>query len=679
MSKKSSKSAHGKRGSRPGKGASSHSIEYTGVISMTREGFAFLAVSPREGQAPIDDIFIPARKLNGALHGDTVQVAVVPKSAHSGRKVEGEVFHIVERSKRPYVGILQIVDKHSFVITDSKNMPYDIAVDYGKLNHARSGEKVAILVTGWSRKNNIPIGEVIDVLGVPGENNTEMHAILAEFGLPYRFDQAVEQEAEAISEEISADEIATRRDFRTTPTFTIDPADAKDYDDALSFKLLDKDRWEVGVHIADVSYYVEPDSLLDKAAFVRGNSVYLVDRTVPMLPEKLSNKLCSLRANEDKLCYSAVFELDAKAHVLSSWIGRTIIRSASRMSYEEAQAVLDGVPDVVTAQSGPVPASICEGLHVLHNLAKVLRDDRFRRGAIGFERPEVKVHVDEAGKPIEIKVKEMKDSNWLIEEFMLLANREVAQFIGKKKDKKSGQAPTFVYRVHESPSEDKMEAFQGFLHHFGFQMNQAKSPRDYAKKLNALLDMVKDKPEASGITIMALRSMARAHYTTQNVGHYGLAFDYYTHFTSPIRRYSDLMVHRLLTLYLAGGKSVNQNECETQCTHLSQREQVATEAERASIKYKMVEFMQDKVGGQFNGFVSGLTEWGIYVELEDTQVEGMVSVRDMDDDYYVFDKDAYTLLGSHTGKRFELGQPVRVQVVRANLEQKQLDYKIINA
>ncbi len=645
---------------------------------MTREGFAFLTVTPQEGQDPVEDIFIPARKLGGALHGDTVKVASVPRKSKDGHKAEGEVFDILQRSTRPYIGILQVVDRQAYVITESKNMPYDISVAKGKTGRAKNGEKVAILVTGWLRKENLPEGEVVDVLGLPGENNTEMHAILAEFGLPYRFEPEVENEADGISEVISPEEIKARRDFRQTPTFTIDPADAKDFDDALSIKPVKKGVWEVGVHIADVSYYVDPQSLTDAAALERGNSVYLVDRTVPMLPEKLSNKLCSLRPHEDKLCYSAVFELDEKARIKSRWFGRTVICSDCRMAYPEAQAVLDGVENVVTRDSGPVPGNIRDGLLLLHRLAALLRKDRFAQGAIAFERTEVKVEVDENGKPIAVRPREMQESNWLIEEFMLLANREVATYIATMKSKETGKAPTFVYRVHEAPSEDKMQAFQDFLYHSGYQMPTPKDAKDYAVKLNTLLEGLKDKPESSGIVMMALRSMARAHYTTHNVGHYGLAFDDYTHFTSPIRRYSDLMVHRLLTLYKDGGKSVEEASCEARCTHLSQREQLATEAERASVKYKMVEFMQDKVGQEFNGIVSGLTEWGMYVELDDTQIEGMVSLRDMQDDYYQFDKESHTLQGSHTGKRYQMGQRVRISVAKANLEQKLLDYKLIS-
>lgn len=658
---------------------SSRAIEYEGKLSMTREGFAFLLVSAGEGESPVEDIFIPARKLGGALHGDIVRVASFPARPGKGRRVEGEVIHIVERSSKPYIGIVQIVDHQAYVITDSKNMPFDITLAKGGLSGARNGQKVAVLVSGWDKKSNMPVGHVTDVLGVPGENDTEMHAILAEYGLPYRFTKEVEAEAENLRDQILKEEIKERVDFREVPTFTIDPSDAKDYDDALSFRRIGErnEFMEVGIHIADVSYYIDPGSLLDQAAYERGNSVYLVDRTVPMLPEKLSNRLCSLRPNEDKLCFSAVFQFDDNYNVVSRWFGRTVIRSSCRMSYEEAQAVLDKVPEVLT-DSGPVPAPIRDSLFFLHTLADKLRKERLSRGAIAFESPEVKVEVDQKGIPVNIHLKEQLDSHWLIEEFMLLANREVAEFINKKKDKGTGKIPAFVYRVHEPPVEDKMIAFRNFVHHFGYQMKQAKTVRDYARELNKLLDKAKEKPEAGGIVIMALRSMARAHYTTNNVGHYGLAFDHYTHFTSPIRRYSDLMVHRLLIHYLSGGKSMPVGEMETRCIHLSQTEQLATEAERASIKYKMVEYMQDKVGQEFEGIIVGLTEWGMYVELEETHVEGMVALRDMQDDYYVYDKDAMTLTGTHSNKQYILGQKVRIRVSRANLEQKQLDFQLTN-
>ena len=645
---------------------------YTGIVSMTREGFAFLTVEGRE-----DDIFIAARKLHGALHGDTVLVSLLERKERarygnnrSARppRTDGEVEEIVSRSKRPYVGILQVLHERTWLITESKNMPYDILVVGETPDAAVNGHKAAVLVTGWNRKEGTPLGEVVDVLGRPGENNTEMHAILAEFGLPYRFDATVEEDAAKIPDEITLNDIQSRRDFREVPTFTIDPADAKDFDDALSLRELTGGRWEVGVHIADVTHYVQPGSLTDKEALERGTSVYLVDRTVPMLPEKLCNRLCSLRPQEDKLCFSAVFELDDKAHVTKSWFGRTLINSNHRFDYEEAQQVIE-------TGEGPLATE----MSALHRLATLLRNERFNMGAISFERPEYKVEVDDNGKPLGVKIKESEEANWLIEEFMLLANRSVAYHIATLKNEQGGaqRAPAFVYRVHEEPNQDKITAFRDFVHHFGYQLKQTRSPRELSTELNKLLDKVRDTPQASAIEIMALRSMARARYATDNLGHYGLAFDHYTHFTSPIRRYPDMMVHRLLAHYLAGGKSKEKSHLETQCKHASEREQLATEAERASIKYKMIEFMQDKIGMVYEGMITGLTEWGIYVELNELHIEGMVSLREIRNDYFEFNADNYTLRSRSTGRTYRLGDQVTIRVTRANLEQKLLDYSLV--
>ncbi|MCL2738709.1 MAG: ribonuclease R [Bacteroidales bacterium] len=642
---------------------------YTGTLSMTREGFAFATVEGLD-----HDIFVSARKLHGALHGDTVQVALLPqtKSSSSRRsrtsRTDGEVVSIISRSKRPYVGILQVIDRVAWVITDSRNMPYDIWVSGDLPDKTQSGLKVAILVNGWNRKEGAPQGNITDILGKPGENNTEMHAILTEFGLPYRFEAEVEAEADRIPDSIPAEEIQSRRDFRTTVTFTIDPTDAKDFDDALSLQTLPNGNYEVGVHIADVSYYVRPGSLIDKEALERGTSVYLVDRTVPMLPEKLSNQLCSLRPQEDKLCFSAVFELDAKAKVINSWFGRTVIHSDLRLDYGQAQQIIE------TGQ-GPLAGEI----GILHTLADLLRKERFKKGAISFERPEYKVEVDPLGKPLGVHIKESQDSNWLIEEFMLLANRSVAYYVARKQNPKDekAKAPTFVYRVHEEPNIDKITAFRSFITHFGYQLKATRTPRELARELSRLLDKVREKPEAGAIEIMALRSMARARYATDNLGHYGLAFDYYTHFTSPIRRYPDLMVHRLLAHYLADGKSENKAYYENLCRYDSEREQIAAEAERASVKYKMVEFMQDKIGMVYEGCITGLTEWGMYVELIELHVEGMIPLREIRGDYFEFDADSYTLR-SRTSKRiYRLGDSLTVKVVRANLEQKQLDYALV--
>ena len=630
--------------------------ESVGKVSMTREGYAFII---RDGVE--DDVFIPASRMRGALHGDTVKISILSKKSGSRRK-EGEVIEIIERTKRPFTGILQIVGEEAWVICENKYMPHDIRVLKGGYRADDHGKKVAVMVDEWPRSSDEPIGHIIDVLGVPGENNTEMHAILTEFGLPYKFDPSVEKEAEKINERIDQREIDARKDFRGVTTFTIDPADAKDFDDALSLRKLPNGNWEVGVHIADVTHYVRPGTLVDKEAQERATSVYLVDRTVPMLPEKLSNKLCSLRPDEEKLCFSAVFELTEKGKIAGRWFGRTVIESDYRFSYEEAQQIIE-------TKEGPLKDEMLK----LHSLAFMLREERFRSGAISFERPEMKVEVDENGKPVRVYQKLSMDSNWLIEEFMLLANREVAYFIGAK----GKEAKTFVYRIHEEPNMEKITLFRTFVKHFGYEMKPTKNARELSTELNKLLGSVKDKPEEGAIEIMALRSMARARYSTENMGHYGLAFDYYTHFTSPIRRYPDMMVHRLLALYLDKGRSQDKKYYEERCKYSSEREQLATDAERSSIKYKMVEFMQDKVGMTFEGNVSGITEWGMFVEIAETKVEGLVALRDIKEDYLQFNEESMSLYGKRSGKRFILGDSVKIKVEKANLEQKQLDFSLV--
>ena len=640
------------------------SVKVEGIVSMNRDGLGFITTK----EYP-ESIFVGVNKMRGALNGDRVKVGVYNRTRNG--RLEGEIICVLERSHRPHIGTLHIVGNKVWAIVESRTMPYDIRIQVATPDalptiggiKAEDGVKVAVLVTEWPKGVPEPLGKIVDVLGKPGENDTEMHSILAEFELPYRFEPEVEAAADKISEKISAAEIARRKDFRAVTTFTIDPADAKDFDDALSFRDLGGGRYEVGIHIADVTFYVQPGSPVDKEAYLRGTSVYLVDRTVPMLPEKLCNKLCSLRPNEDKLCFSAVFELDDQAKVHKSWFGRTVINSDQRFDYEQAQEILE-------SHTGPLAAELGK----LHELAAVLRRNRFEAGAISFERPEMKVLVDEAGKPIDVVRKESHESNWLIEEFMLLANRGVAETVAKKCKAKD---PTFVYRIHDNPNPEKIEELRRFAHNFKQELGDTSNPKRIARSLNDLMGRIKGKPEESAVQMMALRSMARACYSTDNIGHYGLAFTYYTHFTSPIRRYPDMMAHRLLALYLDGAPSQDKGYYEECCKHASEREQLATEAERASVKYKMIEFMQDKVGQEFEGEISGLTEWGIYVEILPTHIEGMVSLRDIRDDYLSFDQENYRTVSHATGKAYTLGDKVRVRVLRASLEQKLLDFELV--
>lgn len=644
--------------------------QYEGKVQMTREGFIFVIVDGLD-----DDIYVKAAKTRNALNGDKVRVAVTREKGRDRRR-EGEVVQILERSSRAHVGILHFVGAQAWLLMQSRNMPYDISIDQQQALEmgGKSGMKAAVIVDHWDRKEISPVGHVVDVLGMPGDNNTEMHAILAEYGLPYRFEKAVENAADEISEEITAEDLKGRKDFRDTLTFTIDPADAKDYDDALSFRKMRNGNYEVGVHIADVSYYVKPDSLVDKEAQARGTSVYLVDRTVPMLPEKLCNKLCSLRPDEDKLTFSAVFEITPKARVVGQWLGRTVIRSNHRYNYEEVQ-------EMIMAENKPEGA-LAEAILVINSLALILRRDRFKNGAINFDRPEMKVIVDENGKPLDVHETVSNESHWLIEEFMLLANRTVAEFIatgGKMNKVPSKKAKTFIYRVHAEPDSEKIQGLRDFAGNFGYKMGETGNGDAISRSLMELMDSAKGKPEYDAFQMLALRSMAKATYTTDNIGHYGLAFKFYTHFTSPIRRYPDTMVHRLLSLYLDGKDSQSKEYYELQCKHASEREVIAAEAERASVKYKLVEFMQDKVGQEFDGHVSGLTDWGMYVEIEPTKIEGMVSLREIRSDFFEFDEEHYRLVGKRTHKVFHLGDPVRIKVKATNLEQKILDYELIDS
>ncbi len=653
--------------------------EFEGKVLMSREGFAFVRV---EGQE--EDIFVKATKTRGALHGDLVRVAVTQEKAGSVKRRSGEIIAILERSDRPFVGILHIVGKQAWVLMSSKTMPYDIEVPIPE--GGVKGMKVAALVDGWERGANCPHGHVVDVLGMPGENDTEMHAILAEFGLPYRFEKSVENAADSIPDTITDKDRAGRRDFREVLTFTIDPADAKDFDDALSFRKLDNGNFEVGVHIADVTYYVRPNTAVDKEAQARGTSVYLVDRTVPMLPEKLSNKLCSLRPREEKLTFSAVFEITPQAKVINPWFGRTHIISDYRFAYEGAQAIIEAGPAAMEqefgegSECGLVPAPVKEAVLTLNTLALKLREKRFKEGAVNFDRPEMKVEVDAAGKPVGVHQRFSKEANWLIEEFMLLANRNVAEYIatgGKMGGKAIAKPKTFVYRVHDEPNLEKLTGLRDFAAHFGYKLGPTGSGKEIALSLNGLLSDSKGKPEMGAFQILALRSMAKACYSTDNIGHYGLAFRFYTHFTSPIRRYPDMMVHRLLAQYLAGGESASADYYALLCKHSSERENIAAEAERESIKYKLVEFMQDKVGQEFDGHVSGVTEWGVYVEIEPTKIEGMVPYRTIKSDFYAFDEDHYRAVGRRTHRSIRLGDALRIRVKGASLEQKILDYELV--
>ena len=644
-----------------------------GIIDISAGGAAYLLSENDE-----DDIYIAPRNVKNALNGDRVKIYLYAR--HKNQRLEGEVVDVLERAKTEFAGTIQLSGKYAFVVPDSTKMLVDIFIPQHLIHDAQHGQKVIAEISDWPKGTRNPIGKITRLLGWPGENDVEMNSILSEFGFPLEFPKRVEEDAEKIPSEPGAGEIKGRRDMRPVTTFTIDPADAKDFDDALSIRKMENGNWEIGVHIADVAHYVKPSSPLDKEAYHRATSVYLVDRVIPMLPEKLSNGVCSLRPKEDKLCFSAIFEMNDHADIISQWIGKTVIHSDKRFAYEDAQ-------EIIETGKGDLALEIL----TLNELAKKLRAERFRNGAIAFEKLEVKFKLDDKGKPLGVYLKENKDSNKLIEEFMLLANRTVAEFIGKKQKVKNEKRKTkndaavaveiekrpFVYRVHDGPVSDRLQNFAKFAGKWGYQL-KTDNDREVAHSLNALMKDLRGKKEQNVLEQLAIRTMSKAMYTTENIGHYGLAFDYYTHFTSPIRRYPDVLVHRLLEHYQKGENNVDPELLEQQCKHSTQMEIRASEAERASVKYKQVEFLQDKLGEIFDGIISGVTEWGLYVEIIENKCEGMIRLRDLDDDFYEFDETNYCIIGSRTKKKYQLGDNVKIQIVRADLVKKQIDFRMAN-
>ena len=634
-----------------------HGIEMTGTFQRKSNGKnSFI---PEGGGDPI---FVAERNSAHAMNNDKVKIAFFAK--RKNHDAEGEVIEILERANDTFVGTLQVEKSYAFLVTENRTLANDIFIPRDKLKGGKTGDKAVVKVIEWPDKAKNPIGQVLDILGKAGDNTTEMHAILAEFGLPYVYPQAVEKAADKIPAEISEEEIAKREDFRKVTTFTIDPKDAKDFDDALSIRKLKDNLWEVGVHIADVTHYVKEGSIIDKEAEKRATSVYLVDRTIPMLPERLCNFLCSLRPHEEKLAFSVIFDITEKGEVKNSRIVHTIIYSDRRFTYEEAQQIIE-------TREGDFKEEVL----MMDTIAKALRERRFAAGAINFDRYEVKFEIDEKGKPVSVYFKESKDANKLVEEFMLLANRTVAEKIGRVP--KGKKAKVLPYRIHDLPDPEKLDNLSQFIARFGYKLRTSGTKTDISKSINHLLDDIQGKKEENLIETVSIRAMQKARYSTHNIGHYGLTFDYYTHFTSPIRRFPDMMVHRLVTKYLDGGRSVSESKYEDLCDHSSNMEQIAANAERASVKYKQVEFMSERLGQTYDGVISGVTEWGLYVELNENKCEGMIPMRDLDDDYYEFDEKNYCLRGRRKNKTFSLGDAITIKVARANLEKKQLDFALM--
>jgi ribonuclease R/exosome complex exonuclease DIS3/RRP44 len=651
-----------------------------GTLDITSNGNGYFMTDDYE-----DDIFTPNINLGKGLHGDVVRAYVYKRKRSN--KLEADVVEVLERAKTEFVGVLQKNKNFGFVIPDNNKMYADIFISENKMNGAEHGDKVQAKIIDWPENSKNPFGKITTVLGKPGDHNTEMHSILLEYDLPYEFEPEVEKEAESLSLEITKEEISKRRDMRKDLTFTIDPKDAKDFDDALSFKKLENGNYEVGIHIADVSHYLQPKTILDDEAYKRATSVYLVDRVVPMLPEMLSNGVCSLRPNEEKLTFSAVFEINQKAQVVNEWFGRTVTYSDQRFAYEEAQAIIDNceLSDDMNSYQMPsdisiideeytVTKEIVEATLKLDELAKIMRGNRMKQGAISFDRVEVKFNLDQDANPIGVFFKTSQDANKLIEEFMLLANRKVAEFIGSNKGKASGK--TFIYRIHDEPNDEKLASLQNIISKFGYKIN-TDTKESTSESLNQLLSDVNGKAESNMIETLTIRTMSKAVYTTQNIGHYGLAFDYYSHFTSPIRRYPDVMTHRLLQHYLDGGDTPKALPFEEKCKHSSHREELASKAERSSIKYMQVKYMQDHKDEVFEGVITGVTEWGIYVEISANKCEGMVRIRDIKSDYYIFDEKQYAIVGQSTKNMYQLGDAVKIQVKKTDLERKHLDFNLI--